>query len=135
MIEKPIGEVFAYTADFSNVADWDPGVSEASQVGGGPIGKGTLFNVTAKFGASEIPMVYEITEYEAEHKVVLVGTSDTLDAVDEIIFSERPAGTVVEYIADLTFKNWFRHVAPLARPLMNRVGERALDGLVETLGQ
>lgn len=80
-------------------------------------------------------MVYEITEYEAEHKVVLVGTSDTLDAVDEITFAERPAGTVVEYTADLTFKNWFRHVAPLARPLMNRVGERALDGLVETLGQ
>ena len=30
-VPRPIGEVFAYTADFGNIAQWDPGVADVAQ--------------------------------------------------------------------------------------------------------
>ncbi len=134
-IDRPIGEVFAYTADFANVAEWDPGVKEASQTSSGPTGVGTTYDVLVTFGSSEIPMVYEITEYEPNSRVVIHGKGATLDAIDEIKFSESSGGTLVDYTADLQFKNWIRFVVPLMSPLLKPIGTKALDGLVDSLSK
>ena len=85
------------------------------------------------FGSSTIPMVYEVTAYEPPNRVVLIGKGDTLDAVDEITFSEQEGGTLIDYTADLTFHGAIRFVIPFMGPLMKRVGRRALDGLVAQL--
>lgn len=132
-IDRPLSEVFAFTADFSNAEKWDPGVASSHQVGDGPPGVGSRYDLMVSFGSSEIPMTYEITELDPDSRVVLIGRGDTLEAVDEITFEARDGGTLVEYTADLTFTNWIRFIAPLMSPLLARVGEKALDGLVETL--
>lgn len=132
-INRPIAEVFAYTADFSNVEEWDPGVKEAHQTSSGATGVGTTYHVLVKFGAREIPMTYEITEYERDSRVVLHGKGETLEALDDIKFTESPNGTLVDYTADLEFKNWIRFFVPLMSPMLKNVGTKALDGLVESL--
>ena len=132
-IARPVGEVFAYTADFANIQEWDPGVTSSHRIGAGPVGEGARFDLVAKFGSSELPMIYEITRYEPDERVVLVGRGKTIEAVDDIRFEPRDGGTHVDYTADLTFLNWFRFVAPLLSPVMKRVGTRALDGLVAAL--
>lgn len=132
-IDRPLSEVFAFTADFSNAEKWDPGVSSSHQVGDGPPGVGSRYDLMVSFGSSEIPMTYEITELDLDSRVVLIGRGDTIEAVDEITFEARDGSTLVEYTADLTFTNWIRFVAPLMSPLLARVGESALDGLVEAL--
>lgn len=132
-IDLPIEEVFSYVSDFANTEQWDPGVSSARQLDDGPVAVGTKYDVVATFGSSEVPIVYEVTELEPYRRVVLVGSSETVDAVDEIRFEPADGGTLVDYTADLTFNNWIRFVAPAMAPLMNRVGEKALDGLVATL--
>ena len=134
-IDRPVAEVFAYTADFSNVDEWDPGVKKSTQTSDGPTGVGTRYDVLVSFGSSEIPMVYEITEYEPDSRVVLHGKGETLEAIDEIKFSESDGGTHVDYTADLEFKNWVRFVVPLMSPLLKNVGTKALDGLVESLSK
>lgn len=78
-------------------------------------------------------MTYEVTEWQPNARVVLVGSGETIEAVDEIEFEARGSGTVVCYVADLSFTNWIRFLGPLMAPLLVRVGRRALDGLVETL--
>jgi hypothetical protein len=88
-----------------------------------------------KFGASTSPMRYEITAYEPPSRVVLVGTGDKVDAVDEIRFTAVDGRTRIDYTADLDFKGILRFVAPVARGTMRKVGEKALDGLVEALGR
>lgn len=132
-IDRPLSEVFAFTADFSNAEKWDPGVVSSRQVGDGPPGVGSRYDLMVSFGSSKIPMTYEITECALDERVVLVGRGDTIEAIDEIEFMARDGGTLVEYTAALTFTNWIRFVAPLMSPLLARVGEKALDGLVETL--
>ena len=132
-IERPLEEVFSFTADFANAEKWDPGVSSSQRVGNGPVGVGSRYDVMVSFGSREVPMTYEITEWEPNARVVLVGSGETIEAIDEIGFEARDDGTVVDYIADLSFTNWIRFLGPLMAPLLVRVGRRALDGLVETL--
>jgi carbon monoxide dehydrogenase subunit G len=135
-IERPLEEVFTYVADFANTEEWDPGVTSARRIGNGPIGVGAKYDVVSEFGSNEIPMVYETLEYEPHRRVVLLGEGDSISAVDTIEFESGDGGTVVDYTADLTFKNWFRFLEPVLTPLMRRmVGKKALDGLVETLSK
>ncbi len=133
-VERPRSEVFEYTADFSNIENWDPGVASSRMLGEGPVGKGSRFELDVRFGTSTIPMVYEIDVFEPDERVVLIGKGDTLEAVDDIRFWDENGRTVIDYTADLTFLNWVKFVVPLISPMLRRVGTRALDGLVSALG-
>jgi carbon monoxide dehydrogenase subunit G len=134
-VHRPQDEVFEYTADFDNIEDWDPGVAASSRRGEGSIGVGTSFDLDVRFGRAIIPMVYEITEFEPNARVVLVGKGETLDAVDEIRFRTEGEKTVIDYTADLTFHNWIGYADPLLSPFLKGVGRRAVDGLVSALGE
>ncbi|MGB7861540.1 MAG: SRPBCC family protein, partial [Acidimicrobiia bacterium] len=81
-VERAQEEVFQYTADFSNIQEWDPGVVSSKKTTAGPVGLGAKFELEVKFGSGTIPMVYEITEFEPNTRVVLVGSGEKLDAVD-----------------------------------------------------
>jgi uncharacterized protein YndB with AHSA1/START domain len=130
-IDKPQDEVFRFTADFSNIAAWDPGVTRSRRLDEGPLGEGSRFYVEVKFGSSTMPMTYEIVEYEENKRVVLYGFSEKLEAVDEITFETHDNMTLVGYTADLTFHNFVRYLGPVVAPMMRKVGEKALDGLAE----
>jgi hypothetical protein len=41
--------------------------------------------------------------------------------------------TVVDYTAVLWFKNFFKYLGPLMKPVLTRVGKDALDGLKQAL--
>lgn len=128
-----MSEVFTYTADFSNIAKWDPGVSQSEKATEGPVGLGTEFDLQVRFGLGVIPMRYRITEYEPDTRVVLIGRGEPLEAVDEIRFELEDGLTLIDYTADLTFNNSLRFLGPVIFPALRKVGERALDGLVEAL--
>ena len=134
-VQRPSGEVFAYTADFSHSAEWDPGVISSRRVGDGPVGEGTQFELEVEFGSGATPMIYEITKYEPDSRVVLVGRGKKVDAVDEIRFEGREGATVIYYTAELTFHNYLKYLGPLVAPLVRRVGTRAMDGLAEVLSR
>ena len=132
-VDLPRSEVFTYTSDFSNIADWDPGISSSEKVTDGPVGVGTQFDVKVRFGLGTIPMTYTITEYEPDTRVVLIGRGEPLEAIDEIRFDTQDNMTVIDYTADLTFYNSLRFLGPVISSSLRKVGERALDGLVEAL--
>lgn len=133
LVDRPQEEVFEYTADFANIEQWDPGVASSRRLDEGPVGMGSRYELMVRFGTSTIPMLYEITEYLPSERVVLVGRGETVDAVDEIRFEAREGQTLVDYTADLTFHNSVKYIAPLLSPMFKRVGERAVNGLVEAL--
>lgn len=134
-VENPRDQVFEFTADFSNIHQWDPGVVSSAKIGNGSVGLGTKYELEVRFGVSTLPMTYEITEYEEPSKVVLVGEGRSLEAIDEIRFSDQDNMTRIDYTADLQFRGFMRYLAPVLSPVMRRVGTRALDGLVEALAR
>lgn len=131
-MDRPLGEVFDYVADFDNIEEWDPGVVASTRLGDA-VGPGTRFDLEVRFGAGTAPMVYEITEYDRPARVVLTGTNDRLVAVDEILFSTDRGRTRIDYTADLQFRGWYALVTPFIRGSLRKVGEKALEGLVRAL--
>ncbi|GIU92134.1 MAG: polyketide cyclase [Acidimicrobiia bacterium] len=134
-VNAPLEEAFEFTADFSNIADWDPGVTSSKKVTEGPVGLGTEFDLEVRFGLRTIPMRYVITEYQPNSRVVLVGRGELLQAVDEIVFSREDNMTRIDYTADLTFPNSLRFLSPLISLAAAKVGRRALDGLAAALNR
>jgi dehydrogenase/reductase SDR family protein 12 len=132
-VDNSLQQAFEYTADFSNIHEWDPGVETSHKAGNGPVGVGAKYDLELRFGVSTVPMVYEITEYEAPNRVVLVGKGENLHAIDEIRFSAQDNMTRIDYTADLEFQGLMKYLVPVLSPIVRRVGTRALDGLVEAL--
>jgi hypothetical protein len=130
---KPRSEVFAYTANLANAEEWDPRVVSARKVDSGRVGVGTTFDLVIRFGAVTIPIVYQITEYEPDYRLTLIGRNDNLETEDEIKFLDDGDNTVIDHTAYLTFRNYVRFARPLLAPFIRRAGARSIDALVATL--
>ena len=134
VVDRPIEEAFAYTADFSNVADWDPGVVSVEALDGGPPAVGARYDLVVAFGRSEVPMRYEITELDAPGRVVLVGEGKGLTAIDTIEFTAADGGTRIDYTAELEFRNFIRFIERFMGRVFDGVGKKAMAGLSAALG-
>ena len=132
-VARPIDEVFAYTADFANIEEWDPGVESSQRVGNGPVGPGARFDLRVKFGRRALPMTYLITEFDPPNRVTLVGQGDRLTATDTITFEETAGGTLVTYVADLDFRGWLGWIQPFIGGKLEKVGKDAVEGLGRAL--
>ena len=135
IVATPLEEAFDYTADFTNIENWDPGVARSVRTDSGPLRVGSTFDLMVKFGSRQSPMTYTITHFEPPHRVVLEGEGSTLRAIDEIGFRSVENGTEIGYTADLHFKGLMRFVAPFIGGALDKVGKKALDGLAAKLGQ
>lgn len=133
IVARSQAEAFEYTADFTNIEHWDPGIVGSRKITAGPVALGTRFELDVKLGSSIDSMIYEVTEFDPPHAVVLVGRGDKLDAVDTITFSTRDDATIIDYAADLTFKGPMRFAVPFVRGAIRNVGTKALDGLAAAL--
>ncbi len=129
----PIEEAFDYMADFTRVAEWDPGVSSASRLTGGPLQKGSRFLVEVAFLGRRIPMEYEITHFDPPHSLILQGGDGIVTSIDEISFSQRGAGTRVTYEAQLEWVGVLQLADPILDLLFQRIGRVATRGLRERL--
>jgi len=129
----PPAEAFRYIADFSNIADWDPGVATSERVGDGPVGLGSRFDLQVRFGGATIPMQYVITRFEPDQRVVLAGTGERITAVDTIELEPDGQGSRIQYQAVLEFRGWLRWVSPLFRSRLDEVGRKAVAGLEAAL--
>jgi len=129
----PHPEAFAYMADFGNAQVWDPSVSEARRVGEGPIGIGSAFDLVARFAGRDVPLRYEIVEYDAPWRVVLEARRPGFVSRDTIVVEPAGNGSVVHYDAKLTFGGLRRLLDPVMQRIFNRVGARATLGMQTAL--
>ena len=131
---RPLAETFAYLSDFSTTEQWDPGVVEAQRIGDAPIGEGTEFRLVVDFFGRKAALAYRIVEFEPGEAVTLRGENATVVSLDRMTFEPSAGGTRVTYDADLALKGPLRIADPLLGLAFERVGDRALEGLRETLG-
>lgn len=130
---RSVDEVFSYLSDFSNTSQWDPGIDRAGQQTPGEIGLGTEFRVVSKTMGQEVPFTYRVVEYDAPRSIRLIGESSKIVSSDRMTFEPLGDGTRVTYEADLSLKGIFKLAEPLLRLGFRRVGDRALEGLRQTL--
>ena len=137
MIEtsSPTAEAFAYVADFANSREWDPGVASAERLDAGPVAVGSRYRLGVRMGGRVAPMDYRITVLDVPRRVVLVGSGSGVSAIDDIRFASTPAGTRIEYTADIRLGGWKRLVQPLLGASFRRIGRDAADGMRRTLAE
>ena len=129
----PQVEAFAYMADFAHARLWDPSVSEASRVGEAPLGLGSSFDLVARFGGRNVPLRYEIVEYDSPRRVVLEARRPGFSSRDTITVEPAGDGSIVHYDANLAFGGIARLLDPVMQRIFNRVGARARLGMQTAL--
>jgi carbon monoxide dehydrogenase subunit G len=130
---KSPAESFAYMADLSNFAAWDPGVEHAEQVQGDGPGPGAAFDVAVKAIRGSLTLRYHITDYNPHDKVVARAQSRLLTSVDTITVRVDGDGSVVTYDAELKLNGLLGLADPLLGLSFKRIGDRAATGLVRAL--
>jgi len=129
----PRAEAFAYMADFANARFWDPSVSEARRVGEAVLGIGSAFDLVARFGGRDVPLRYEIVEFDSPRRVVLEAQRPGFVSRDTITVEPAGSGSLVHYDATLAFGGIARLLDPVMQRIFNRVGARATLGMQTAL--
>lgn len=104
-ISSPLdaSEAFAMLADLTRVNEWDRGVSNAHQVEGDGPALGARYEVTVTgFDGKPTQVVYELTEFDAPRRFVMVGEHADFRAHDTLTLTEADDGCALEYIGSLT---------------------------------
>lgn len=125
----PPSEAFAYMADLTNFAEWDPGVASSEQVAGDGPGIGATYDIEA----SGSVLQYVVDVFDPDHRIRATGKNRWLTSVDSISVAADGTGSIVTYDADLRLHGPLRLGDPILAIAFNRIGDRAADGLVQKL--
>ena len=129
----PLQDAFDFIADFSNAAQWDPGVATAVRLDRGPIREGTRVRLGVRMAGRVAPMDYVVTTWQPPIRVVLTGAGSGVAAVDDIRFETTPTGTRIDYTADIRLRGLLRLAAPFAGGTFERIARDARDGMQRAL--
>ncbi|MEM0955064.1 MAG: SDR family NAD(P)-dependent oxidoreductase [Pseudomonadota bacterium] len=121
-IARPVREVFTYISDFSTCVEWDATAIHTERLDQQPIGIGSRFKVVCEAPVGNLPLEYEIVEYEQDSKVVLIGRGRFFEVEDTILFSATDTGCEVDYTAVFTWKPWLENLSKKMQPGLERMG-------------
>ncbi len=126
----PPTEVFDYMARFSNAVEWDPGVTEATEVDPGAPAIGSRYRLTVRAFGRAVPLEYRIAEFDRPHRVVFMAENSFVRSADVIeVSAGTEAGSMLTYDATLGLKGLAALFNPLLGPAFRRIGDRAIVGL------
>lgn len=130
---RPPAESFAYMADLSNLAEWDPGVVLVEQSAGEGAGPEAVFDVVVRGLRGPLTLRYHTTHYEPPSSVVARAESKRLTSLDTITVRAEGSGSVVTYDAELKLNGLLGLADPLLGLSFKRIGDRAAAGLIRAL--
>jgi len=140
-------QLFAYLADFTTNAEWDPNTREAKRLSGDPRNptKGDVFELITLFKGSASKMHYELQQAESDSgtdgavsRITLIGESEMAKARDVITLTDAGVGadglprTTVDYQLTLSLKGWRRPFIRLIGSDLENLGAESIAGLVST---
>jgi len=131
--DRPPSDAFAFMADLRNFEQWDPGVRRATQVDGDGGGPDASFDVVVDAPGDGLTLRYETTDYDAPRRVVVRAESKMFTSLDLIEVEADGDGSLVTYDAELQLNGPLGLFDLILRPVFDRIGRRADDGLQQAL--
>ncbi len=122
-------DAFAYIADLTNFAEWDPGVRRSVQVAGDGSRMGAAYDVTVAAFPRDLTLRYEVVEHDPPHTCLVVARSSAFTSTDRITVEPDGGGSIVTYDAELTLNGPLGLFDPALRLAFGRIGDRAAAGL------
>lgn len=142
-------DAFAFMADLRNFEQWDPGVSDVTQVRGDGGGPDSVFDVVVRTAGRGTTLRYVTThyvgahdpsaQYDEEHRdeprtVTVEARSALLTSIDRIDIVPDGDGSLVTYDAELRLNGVLAVFDLGLRVAFGRIGDRAAAGLERALG-
>lgn len=131
---RPQEATFAYMADFSNVREWDPTVAGAHALQETEPALGSRFFVRVHWLGRDLPLTYEIVEFEPPRRLVLRAENATTVSEDTVEIETHGEGSTLTYDASVRLKGAARLLDPLLGLAFKRLGDNAAAGLRRELG-
>jgi dehydrogenase/reductase SDR family member 12 len=126
---------FAFVADFTTTASWDPGIRAARRLDEGALGVGSRFRVELALGPVSAPLTYEITTFEEPTRVVLTTRGTVHQGQDDVAFRPHEEGTEIVWDATFGVRGPLGRVLdPVLAAGFRRAGREAVSGLAAALG-
>ena len=121
-------------ARFSNAAQWDPGVTEATEAEPGEPGLGSTYRLVVPVFGRAVLLGYRVEDFDRPNRVVLSAENSMVRSTDVIeVFPEPRGGTVLTFDATLRFKGGAVLFTPLLGLSLRHIGNRAIVGLRSAL--
>ncbi len=124
VINRPVEEVFAYTANPENDPQWQSGIEEARLTSDGPLGKGSTAREVIRFLGRRMDIEFLITEYEQDKKLSVKTTGGPVSFEQTATYEPVDGGTRLNFTMEGDAKGFFK----LADPLLARMVKRQVQG-------
>lgn len=125
---------FAFLEDFTNAADWDPGVAAAERLDEGPIGVGSRFGLDLAVAGRTQRWTYVVEVHDAPRRVVFVTRGSRATGVDAVTVVPTATGSRVEWDAHFGFDGVLGAlIDPVFGLVFDRIARRATAGLRDAL--
>jgi len=92
VINLPAGEIFAYVAEFENLADWSGTVIAVRKTPSGAMHVGTTVLITIRFLGKWVQSTYEVVECEPGHHITLKSIAGIAPCVFSFLFEPLEDG-------------------------------------------
>lgn len=126
-------DAFAYVADLTNFAEWDPGVRRSVQVAGEGSELASAYDVTVAAVPRDLTLRYEVVEHDPPRTCLVVARSAMFTSTDRISVEPDGDGSIVTYDAELALNGPLGLFDPVLRLAFVRIGDRAAAGLRRAL--
>lgn len=132
LIDRPIGSVFTYVMNFSQLYEWDDHVVQGERIDLGPIKVGSQFKFLYSLAGNNQELLYTLDQIEENTKLQFTCKAPGFDAVDTITFTKKSETTTeVQYAAEITLKQ--KAMETLFSPIMDRIGNKVVSRLKSVL--
>lgn len=133
MIDRPIGEVFAFVHDPRNDASWQTTLIESTQVDEEPFGVGTQIRERRRFLGMQVEMTKEITEYEPSRASAFKMVAGGAPMSGRYTLEPLDNGTKLTATGFVEAKGFFKMAEPLFASMAGRELEASLGHLKELM--
>ncbi|GAC1452021.1 MAG: hypothetical protein PVSMB4_12250 [Ktedonobacterales bacterium] len=129
VIHRPIGEVFRFGADLSNIPRWVRG-AHIRLLTPGPVGNGTRFEETLMRFGRAVTSVVEVRNYQVNEGFdfyTIKAPFPLLSSIGSLRFAATADGTQLTLAHRLRSVPWLRPLEPLLQWLSQAQSQRAVQ--------
>ncbi|MEV5834734.1 SRPBCC family protein [Nocardia sp. NPDC052112] len=127
-INRPIGEVFAYLAQFENIPRWNYAITETRKTSPGPVEVGSTYRQTRSIPQPAVE-TFEVTEFEPTHQLQIRGQLGPFPATVSYYLEPVGGGTLLRNAVELELNGPVRLASPVVAAQVKSAVAANLDVL------
>lgn len=133
LIQRPVGDVFAYLADFRNIPRWNYAIERTWKTSSGPVGVGSTYSQVRTI-PNRSEEAFEVTIFEPGRRLAIRGQLGPFRATMAYVLEAVPDGTRLTNRAELQLSSgMLRAAGPLVTHQVKTAVARNLNALKQLM--